>query len=165
SYTPEPLPLYGSRETIDVLHEAYGYAFDPNTFVGGGIPRLESHVVNEPFKLFGTTVTPVRVEHGVLGGCYGYRIGDLAYVPDMKRMESSEKAKLAGLQCLVLNCLRDERPHATHMILEESLALARELRPKRCYFVHMCHDIHYQRDARRLDEWMQFAYDGLRVEV
>ncbi len=165
SYTREPLPIYGSQETIDVLHAAFGYAFDPDTFVGGGIPRLESTVVGGPFDLFGVRVTPVHVEHGVLKGCYGYRLGDVAYVPDMKRIDDTEKTKLEGVACLVLNCLRDERPHATHMILDESMTLARELRPKQCYFVHMCHDIHYQRDAERLDPWMHFAYDGLTVEV
>jgi phosphoribosyl 1,2-cyclic phosphate phosphodiesterase len=165
SFTAEPLPLYASEETVNEARQAFGYAFDPGAYVGGGITRLEPHVVNAPFELCGQTVTPVAVEHGVLKGCLGFRIGPLAYIPDMKRMAESEKDKLRGLKCLVLNCLRDERLHATHMIVEESLALARELAPKRCLFVHMCHDIHYIEDKRLLDPWMDFAFDGMRITL
>ncbi len=165
SFTRNPLPFYASEETVAEACRAFGYAFDPQAYVGGGITRLESHVVRGPFELFGQTLTPVAVEHGVLTGCLGFRIGPLAYIPDMKRMADSEKQKLTGLECLVLNCLRDERPHPTHMIVEESVALARELAPRRCLFVHMCHDIHYQQDRHLLDNGMEFAYDGLKIEV
>lgn len=165
SYTPEPVDVYGSQETLDEVRTAFAYAFNPDTYVGGGITRLRAEVVDGPFELFGETVTPVLVEHGVLNGCLGFRIGPVAYVPDMKRMAGSEKEKLRGVSCLILNCLRDERPHETHMLVEESTALAREIAPEQCWFVHMCHDIHYQRDAALLDPWMGFAYDGLRVDV
>jgi phosphoribosyl 1,2-cyclic phosphate phosphodiesterase len=165
SYTPSPIPMYASQETIDETRRAYSYAFDPGAYVGGGITRLDPRAVDSPFELFGLRVTPVAVEHGILKGCYGWRVADIAYVPDLKRMEPHEAAKLQGLQLLVLNCLRDERPHGTHMIVAESMALARQLAPRRCLFVHMCHDIHYQVDSAALDPWMAFAYDGQQVEV
>jgi phosphoribosyl 1,2-cyclic phosphate phosphodiesterase len=165
SFTPQALPLYASEETIHEAQQAFAYVFAPDTFVGGGITRLSPHAVRAPFALFGRQVTPVSVEHGVLQGCFGYRIGPLAYIPDMKRMAPEEAEKLHGLDCLILNCLRDERPHATHMILEESIAFARVLAPRRCFFVHMSHDIHYELDQPRLDSWMRFAYDGLVIDI
>jgi phosphoribosyl 1,2-cyclic phosphate phosphodiesterase len=66
---------------------------------------------------------------------------------------------------LVLNCLRLEREHSTHLILSQSLALARKLAPRKCFFVHMCHDIDYETDSALLDEGMEFAWDGLRVKM
>jgi phosphoribosyl 1,2-cyclic phosphate phosphodiesterase len=165
SYTREYVPVYGTEETIGVVKTAFAYAFDPATFVGGGIPRLKSHIQEEQFTLFGLEVTPIPVEHGVLRGCCGFRLNSMAYVPDMKRMDERWMRELYGLDVLVLNCLRDERPHSTHMILQESMALARELRPRRCYFVHMCHDIHYVLDSVVLEPWMAFAWDGLMVEA
>jgi phosphoribosyl 1,2-cyclic phosphate phosphodiesterase len=159
------LDVYGSAESVERIRQTHAYIFDPNTFVGGGIPRVDTHVINGSFDLFGETVTPIPVHHGTLAGCQGYRIGPVAYIPDMKSIDEEHKAKLQGLSCLILNCLRDTRPHSTHLILEESMALARELRPGRCFFVHMCHDIHYQFDAQFLDPWMQFAHDGLRVSI
>jgi phosphoribosyl 1,2-cyclic phosphate phosphodiesterase len=166
SYTTEqPLPLYASAETLEEVKRSFWFAFDPTAFVGGGIPKLQPVAIDQPFDLLGVNCVPIPVEHGPLAGCFGFRLADLAYIPDMKRMGERSRRLLAGVHCLILNCLRDERPHQTHMTLAESLALAREVAPQRCYFVHMCHDIHYHHDAALLDPWMSFAYDGLRIEV
>jgi phosphoribosyl 1,2-cyclic phosphate phosphodiesterase len=166
SYTlDKPLPLYGSDHTIEQIRSTYRYIFDSSTFVGGGIPSLETVTVKDPFTLDSTRITPVSVEHGRVAGCFGYRIGDVAYIPDMKSIPIAEMEKLQGLDVLILNCLRRSRPHSTHLILPESIALARQLKPSFCYFIHMSHDIHYQLDSVALESWMQFSYDGLKVKV
>jgi len=168
SYTPPsspPLPLFGSSETVDTIKQTFSYIFSSSTFVGGGIPRIDLNVLDRPISLFGVDITPLPVLHGNLKGCFGYRIGNVVYIPDMKSMEESVKDLAKKADCLILNCLRDEREHASHLILDQSIALARQLSPGRCYFIHMCHDIHYQQDATRLDEGMEFSYDGLSIEV
>jgi phosphoribosyl 1,2-cyclic phosphate phosphodiesterase len=168
SYTrtaENPLPIYVSAESIEAIKRSYHYIFDPDTFVGGGIPHLETHTINSTFSLFGETVQPIHVRHGALNGCFGYRIGKLTYIPDMKELPDAELQKCTGTEVLVLNCLRDEREHISHLILPQSIALARRIRPKRCYFIHMCHDIHYQTDSIGFDDWMHFSYDGLRLEL
>jgi phosphoribosyl 1,2-cyclic phosphate phosphodiesterase len=105
------------------------------------------------------------VIHGSCTGAYGFRIGGLAYIPDLKALPAEGKKLLGGLDVLVLDALRSERPHATHMILPESIDLARELGARKTYFTHLCHDIHYKDHGAQLDENMEFAYDGLRFSV
>jgi len=168
SYTPPaspPLPMFGSRESVDNIKQTFGYIFSNSTFVGGGIPRVELKAIDGPFSLFGASVTPLPVSHGNLTGCFGYRIENIVYIPDMKFMADQTKELARNADCLILNCLRDERRHASHLIVDESVAIARQLSPGRCYFIHMCHDIHYQLDGARLDPWMEFSYDGLTIEV
>jgi phosphoribosyl 1,2-cyclic phosphate phosphodiesterase len=168
SYTgraENPMPLYGSPETVEKIKQSYAYLFDPNAFVGGGITRIETHKVEVPFEVSGKAMVPLRVEHGTLAGCFGYRMGPLVYIPDMKSIDDRAVEKCAGARVLVLNCLRSEREHCSHLILPESMAVARRLRPEQCYFIHMCHDIHYEIDGKNLDPWMQFSYDGLSVEI
>ena len=168
SYTygrKEPLPIYGSEESMSGIRQFFSYIFDPNTFEGGGIPQLSLNSIDTPFTLFGKTVTPIPVKHGPLTGCFGYRIGDIAYIPDIKEFSRDHKNLLENLDCLVLDCLREERPHVTHIILPESIEIARELKPKKCYFTHMCHNIHYKIDAEKLDPWMDFAWDGLKIDI
>lgn len=168
SYTyslEEPLPFYGSEESMSGIKELFYYIFDPNTFEGGGIPKISCHSVHSSFQLFGKSIIPIPVQHGPLKGCFGYRIDNVAYIPDMKDVTNGNKSLLKNLDCLIIDCLRETRPHITHIILPESLSLVRELKPKKCYFIHMCHDIHYKEDAKYLDPWMEFAYDGLNVEI
>lgn len=165
SYTPTPVPVYGSRETIEEIHKAYAYMSDPNAFAGGGITRVDAHVADAPFELFGQTVTPVPVEHGILQGCLGWRVGPLAYIPDLKRLKPGSLELLRGIDTLIIDLLRVDRPHATHVIMPESFDIARAVAPRQCYFVHMSHDIHYQLDKQYLEPWMEFAWDGLKVTI
>ena len=166
SYTRhQPIPFYGSAETIGRIRSTFSYIFDPSTPTGGGIPSITTRIVKKPFRLFGESVVPVNVEHLQLKGCYGFRVGPLAYIPDMKTIAAGERAKLSGLEVLVLNCLRRGPQHISHLTLRQSIALAREIAPRQCYFIHMSHDIHYQLDRRSLDPWMDFACDGLHLEV
>jgi phosphoribosyl 1,2-cyclic phosphate phosphodiesterase len=168
SYTrprPAPLPVYGSPESMRTIRSSYAYIFDPETFAGGGIPNLQTCEVAGPFAVAGNRVTPVRVRHGSLDGCFGYRLGGLVYIPDLKSIADDELAKCSDAEILVLNCLRDEREHVSHLILPQSMELAIKIAPKKCFFIHMCHDIHYAIDGEKLAPWMAFAYDGLRVEI
>jgi phosphoribosyl 1,2-cyclic phosphate phosphodiesterase len=141
--------------------------FNKPEIQGGGIPNLRTHIEssNRTFELFGVEITPTIVEHGSLKQCFGYRIGNLGYVSDVKAMPGEAKATLSGLDILVLNMLRRGPEHTTHLTLGESVALAKELAPKFCYFIHMNHDIHYKNDKDQLLENMDFAYDGLMISI
>jgi phosphoribosyl 1,2-cyclic phosphate phosphodiesterase len=158
------MPVYGSPETLATIQGAFDYIFHPPAFVGGGIPTLELHPLEAPTIICGITVTPIPVEHGPLHGCQGYRLNDLAYIPDVKAIPPVSLELLRDLELLVLNCLR-LRPHGSHLCLEESLAYVEQLRPKRCLLTHMTHDIDYQREEPRLPAHVRFAYDGLVVEI
>jgi len=156
----EAINLYGSQETLETLYSAFHYIFEPPEFVGGGIPQVRTHLLETPTTLADIEIVPIPVEHGPLEGCQGYRLNDVAYIPDVKRIPPSSLTKLQGLDLLIINCLR-YRPHGSHLSLEESLQYAYLLKPKRCLFTHMSHDIDYQVEESRLPSWIRFAYDGL----
>ena len=161
----EPLPFYGSAESVEAIRAGFSYIFSETTVLGGGIPRISLNTIDQPFYLWGTKITPLPVKHGGLTGCIGYRIGNTAYIPDMKSIADTTKQHLHNLDCLIMNCLRDGPPHSTHLILDESMELARELAPKQCLFIHMSHDINYETDSTRLDGFMAFSYDGLTLDI
>lgn len=166
SYTTgRAMTVYGSAETLDSVKKSFEYIFSPDTFEGGGIPKIDLKVIDRPFTLLGQKIIPVCVEHGNLKGVYGYRIGNLGYISDVKSISNTEIKKLEGVDTLILNCLRISPVHSTHLVLDESMELARKVAPRQCYFIHMCHDIHYIKDSEKLDSWMQFSYDGLRIKV
>jgi len=158
------MPVYGSSETLAELRASFRYVFErPEGYVGGGIPSLEPHVLDgRPSRILGLTVTPIPVEHGPLNGCYGYRLNDVAYLPDVKRIPETSKALLADLDLLILNCLRP-REHVSHLSMQESLAYVGELAPRRCLLTHMTHDIDPAVHGRILPKNVAFAYDGLAV--
>jgi len=166
SYTEAgPLDVHASGETIDTVTQAFPYMFEGRFGDDKGVPRLRMAELAGPREIAGFMVTPVPVVHGLLKECLGLKIDNIGYVPDVKHMSAGSERLLMGLDCLILNCLRDKGEHRTHMLLDQSMELARRLAPKRCYFIHMTHDIDYTADSAKLDSWMEFSYDGLVVNV
>lgn len=159
------LPIYGSQETIDSISQSFSYIFDPNTFVGGGIPELERYVINEKLNLFGEDFIPIPVEHGSCKGCFGYRFGDIAYIPDIKIMPENSLNLLKNLELLIIDCLRMERPHSTHFIYADIEGIIAKINPKSVLGTHLCHDIHYENDEKVIDKRMTFAYDGQKTVI
>ena len=66
---------------------------------------------------------------------------------------------------LVVNALRFE-PHDSHFSVDEAMQLVERVAPKRTYLTHMSHDIGLHCVANlRLNEGVEFAYDGLKIEL
>jgi len=65
---------------------------------------------------------------------------------------------------LILDCLRRE-PHTTHFGLEEALAVASDLAPKRTLLTHISHDLDDDTISAELPANVELAYDGLSVAL
>ncbi len=108
---------------------------------------------------------PFEVMHGKLP-ILGYRIGPLAYITDMKTIADGEMEYLHGVEVLVVNALRWEREHHSHQLVDDAIRFARRVGAKRTYLVHLTHEIGFHKDAsRRLPEGIEFAYDGLEIDI
>ena len=70
---------------------------------------------------------------------FGYRIGDLAYLTDVKEVPEAERAQLQGLEVLVLNALW-WRPHPTHLSIGEAVEVARAVGARRTWLTHLTHE-------------------------
>ncbi|MFQ5353862.1 MAG: MBL fold metallo-hydrolase, partial [Thermodesulfobacteriota bacterium] len=72
--------------------------------------------------------------------------------------------KLFNLDLLVLGALR-YRSHPTHMTVEQAVEVVKILKPRRTILTHLGHDIDYARDNPALPNGMEFAFDGVAVDV
>ncbi len=157
------IPLYGMEETLEAIQRVFRYAFDEAP-KESSVPKLNIHSLNgEPFDLFGLRFTPIPVMHGK-SPILGFRFGNAAYLTDHSEIPEESKAKLRGLDVLFLDALR-HRPHPTHSTVEKSIATARELKPRRTYFTHICHDLPHQATEASLPSGVHLAYDGLEIDV
>ncbi len=155
------LPVYADPETAAELRVRFGYAFVNQFPFYGGKPDLLLHEITGPFHLFGQEIVPIPVRHG-RGTVLGFRFGSLAYVTDAKEIPPESLELLAGVEVLVLNALR-ERPHPTHLSLEEALAIVAQIRPRRAYFTHISHEVSHAVINARLPQGIELAYDGLSL--
>jgi phosphoribosyl 1,2-cyclic phosphate phosphodiesterase len=160
------LPIYGPPETLDRLRASFGYIFDDvRPYEGTSKPNLALHPIapDQEVEIAGVRVLPLAFRHGHLR-VYGYRIGGLAYVTDVKAIEQPERSRLLELDTLVLNALW-WRPHPTHLSIGEAVATAQSLGARRTYLTHLTHETGHAALAAQLPAGVYPAYDGLVVEV
>ncbi len=69
-------------------------------------------------------------------------------------------AKIRGVDTLIINCLR-ERPHPTHLNLEQALAYISCIAPRRAFLTHLCHDFTHEEWLKKLPTGVEPAFDGL----
>jgi phosphoribosyl 1,2-cyclic phosphate phosphodiesterase len=121
-----------------------------------------NEIRNEPFLLSGIEIIPIRLMHADLP-IFGFRIGDFAYLTDLKTIPEEEYAKLENLNILVINALRKEK-HISHQTLEDALRQIKRIKPQRAYLIHMSHHfgLHSVME-KELPENVFIAYDNLNI--
>ena len=157
------VPCYGDGATIDGIRRMFSYVFDAATSGGGGLPQLDTVVVDGPFRVGRQEIVPVPVFHGTRP-ILGVRLGAFAYLTDCSRIPDESWTLLEALDVVVLDALR-ERPHPTHFSLSEAIEAAHRIGARRTYFTHMCHDLGHAATCARLPAGMELAYDGLVIQV
>lgn len=136
------------------------YCFAENRYPG--VPQIGLNEIHagETFTIGDIEVMPVQVMHGQLP-ILGYRFGSFAYITDMKTMADDQAALLQGVDTLMVNALRFDRPHHSHQLVDDAIAFARRVGARRTLLTHMCHDIGLHDDVnRRLPKGIELAYDG-----
>jgi len=156
------VPVYAASDTQAALRRQFSYIFE-DAQPGSMPPLIELRTIDGPFDLFGLRIIPILAMHGPQP-VLGFRFGHCAYLTDFSVVPESSRALLRGLHDFILDALRYV-PHPTHSTVEQSLALVDELRPRRAWFTHICHDLGHAQTNARLPENVRLAYDGLQFEV
>jgi phosphoribosyl 1,2-cyclic phosphate phosphodiesterase len=164
---PGNLPVYGSASTIAHIKQRFNYIFDEEVVPvrGTSKPRLTATelTAGERVTLAGFDVLPLAFEHGS-EEVFGYRIGKIAYITDVKSVPEEAIAMLRGVQVLVLSALW-WRPHPTHLSIEEAVEVARSIGAERTYLTHLTHETAHRQLLSRLPPGIEPGYDGLGIEI
>jgi phosphoribosyl 1,2-cyclic phosphate phosphodiesterase len=105
---------------------------------------------------------PFEVDHGDITAL-GFRVGGLAYTPDLIDIPERSLSRLEGLDVWIIDALR-YTPHPSHFSLEQALAWIERMRPRRAILTNLHTDLDYETLRRQLPEQVTPAYDGMRVE-
>ena len=157
------IPCYANPETWDTIRHVFSYAFDATPRLGGGIPKIEPHVIDGPFVVGDVRVVPVPLWHGS-AEILGFRFGSFAYLTDCNRLADEAWGLVDRVETLVLDALRD-KPHTTHFTVDEAVDVVRRIRPGRAYLTHMGHELGHASTNARLPAGVELAYDGLVIDV
>ena len=160
----ERVPVWADGDTQNDLLGRFGYAFiQPETSPYPPILDLKS--ISGPFEVTGPggpiPFEPFKVNHGAIDAL-GFRMGGLAYLPDVAEIYDEAWAALEGLDCLVIDALR-RTPHPTHAHLEKTLGWIEKLQPKNAVLTNMHIDLDYATVDSETADYITPAYDGMVI--
>ncbi len=159
------IPIFLNDRVLESLKNRFEYIFDQNKKYPGA-PDFEINIVknNQNFYISDLIITPVEAMHLRLP-VFGYRIGNFAYLTDVKTISEVELQKLNGLDTLVLNALRYE-PHPSHLNIDEALNIIDIIKPKNTLLTHISHNMGFHEEVcKNLPKNVSLAYDGLVLEI
>jgi phosphoribosyl 1,2-cyclic phosphate phosphodiesterase len=161
------VPIWADQRTLDLLYARFGYCFQ--TPPGSDYPPILTAALiraDEPVMIDGAggaiTFRHFPLVHGNIEAL-GFRIGDIAYTPDVSAVPAESEPFLEGLDCWIIDALRDT-PHPTHFSLSEALDWIALKRPKRAVLTNLHTDLDYGRLVRETPEHVTPAHDGMMIE-
>lgn len=162
------MDVYADGPTSQRLFEAFGYCFE--TPAGSAYPPiLRANPIDhdEPVVIGGAggalVLEPLPQIHGDIISL-GFRIGGLAYCPDVSNFPPTTAERLKGLDLLVIDALQ-YRPHPSHLSLAESLEWIDRLGPKKAVLTHMHIPLDYETVRADTPDHVEPAYDGMVLEL
>lgn len=156
--------VYANSITAKALRQTMPYCFAEHLYPGVPLLSLHEATPHVPITIGDVEVVPIEVMHGKMP-ILGYRIGNMAYITDMKTIDEGELDYLKGIDTLVVNALRFDKPHHSHMLVDDAISFSRRIGARKTYLIHVTHEIGFHDDAcARLPEGFSFAYDGQVIE-
>jgi phosphoribosyl 1,2-cyclic phosphate phosphodiesterase len=166
--TRKRVPVWADERTGELLLTRFSYCF--HMAPGSDYPPIlqlnrlrpgETVAIDGPGGAI--AALPFEVEHGGIRAL-GFRIGNVAYTPDLNGIPDESLAVLADLDVWIVDALR-LKPHPSHLTLEEALHWIARLKPERAVLTNMHIDLDYDTLRAQLPPHVEPAYDGMTLDI
>jgi phosphoribosyl 1,2-cyclic phosphate phosphodiesterase len=164
----ELIDIFADVPTLTRLKQAFGYCFE--TPPGGSYPPIvRAHLIDAPapFTVEGAggdiTFEPLPQIHGDITSL-GFRIGRLAYCPDVSDFPPETVERLRRLDLLIIDALQ-YKTHPSHFSLGEALQWIDRLKPGSAVLTHMHTPLDYETVVAETPDVVEPAYDGMVLEI
>lgn len=162
------IDVHADQPTMQRLRQAFGYCFE--TPPGSSYPPIvRAHLIDHtrPVVIEGEggalTLEPLPQIHGDIISL-GFRIGGLAYCPDISDFPDATAERLRGLDVLVIDALQ-YNTHPSHLSLGQALGWIEKLAPKSAVLTHMHVPLDYATVMAETPDNVEPAYDGMTIEI
>ncbi|MCH8567297.1 MAG: MBL fold metallo-hydrolase [Balneolales bacterium] len=156
------IPTYTTEECIASIKKRFSYMFGPDKTPGS--VDIDFKTASKPFIFNDCKITPLPVDHGVMN-VLGFRINDLVYITDAKRIPDETKELVKGAKVMVLNGLQWAPKHKTHFTIPEAVDVANELQIPITYLVHISSYVIHKEISAKLPAHVKLAYDQLTIQI
>ncbi len=160
------LPCFAGLSCYDAMMSRFGYLFEQTP---GSLypPIMHLHKIDGAFFVEGRggeiEFIPFAVPHGSIDA-FGFRIGDLVYLPDVFDLNDQAFERMQNLEYLIIDCLQF-REHGTHANFDKTMGWIDELKPKKAILTNLHTVMDYQKLDAMTPKNVTPAFDGMVLEI
>lgn len=158
------MPCLLSVETANDLKRRFYYLFEENAY-SKYVAHFDLHLLDKDrgeVNFLGLKIRYFTYEQASMR-VNGYRLGDLAYVTDLKFFSDDLFEELKGIKTLIVSALRFTSS-PMHLNVDEAIDFARRTHAENVWFMHIAHELEHEKGNAYLPDNMRLAYDGLRLD-
>lgn len=160
----KPLPCLLSFESLEELKTRYAYLFQPIGTVPTISVQMEMHLLEEDqgeVDFLGIKVGYCSYFQGNMK-VTGFRVGNFAYISDIKEYDPSLFVALQGVETLVVSALFEESS-PLHLSLDEAIDFSKKVGARQAYITHISHKMEYESVSKKLPLNIRLAFDGMEI--
>lgn len=160
----ERLPCLLSKESFEDLRKRYYYLFKEASHGDSSIALLDFIVLEGQegvAEFLGVPIAYFSYKQGSMK-VTGFKIGNFAYVTDIKDYPSSIFHVLKGVKYLVVSGLRQESTKI-HFSIAEASYFGKEVGAQKTYITHIAHEVEHESQSLQLMSHVELGLDNLEV--
>ncbi len=163
--TKKAFPCLLSQDSFDELKKRYYYLFERKTPTTALSAQFEYQILpedNGTVEFCGIPVGYCSFYQGSMK-VVGYRVGDFAYISDIRKYDPSIFTFLNGVRTMVLSALMPD-PTPFHLSFAEAIEFSKKAGAEKTWLTHLSHSVDHEAGNALLPKDVQLGYDGLELE-
>jgi phosphoribosyl 1,2-cyclic phosphate phosphodiesterase len=160
------IPCLLSQATAEDLKQRFYFMFQPQPHEVANAQRVALQPLEAEVGTIDFLGVPVRyfTYHQIGMPVLGIRVGNFAYVTDIKEYSEAIFEHLQGIDTLVVSAHRFTSSHM-HFTVDEAIDFANRAKAKRTFLTHISHDLEHHKTNAYLPPNIRLAYDGLQITI
>jgi phosphoribosyl 1,2-cyclic phosphate phosphodiesterase len=157
------LKCFLSEKSFEELKRHYDYLFEPDDGVSITKPQLEFELLKGDAGSL--AIDGMKIDYFCFMQCKmpvnGFRMGELAYVTDIRSYDEKLFQSLNGVKKLVISAISKASTRA-HFSVQEAIHFAGRIKAEQAWLTHIGHEIDHEKTV--LPSGVKIGYDGLEFE-
>lgn len=156
-------PAYGDAETMAEIKARFSYMFDNKIGFYPAVIEPYELIFGEAMSLYGLDIIPFEQDHGTRTST-GFRIGNVAYSTDMKRLNEDAFEALSGIDTWIVDgCGYLQEDNPVHANFKEVIAYNEQIGARRVILTHLPPSMDYAAASALLPDGYELACDGMEI--
>lgn len=159
------IPCLVSKESYEELRVRYHYLFKEKSPFANWTVDLDFNLFTHDRGVVYFLEIPITYFSYKQGNMpvNGFRIGNFAYVTDIKEYPDTIFEDLKGVKTLIVSALRESESYV-HFNLADAVNFSKKVGAEKTFLTHLAHELDYEEANAKLPLNVRLGYDGLKLD-